>query len=124
MTKKAKEGKLLARKITAKGIREQTFTGAMREIEERDGKPYELSIEAQFRTWYDRVKKPDSNIAFEISMRNSYYSGAAEMGFIMTTLAAEGTPKAGEIVDSLFNEIKSYFESAVFEGTNLDTKLK
>jgi hypothetical protein len=95
----------------------KNFLEAFKQVEEQDGKPYAISIEEQFKTWYKRLGPqglaPADDILFETSMRNSYYSGAAEMGFILTALAEEGRPGSGQVVDDLFVEIKTYFESAI-----------
>lgn len=95
----------------------KNFLEAFKQVEEQDGHPYVISIEEQFKNWYKKVKPenvaPADSILFETSARNAYYSGAAEMGFILTALAEEGRPGSGKVVDALFEEIKIYFESAI-----------
>jgi len=102
----------------------RNFLEAFKQVEEQDGHPYLISIEEQFKNWYKRVKPgnipPAESILAETSARNAYYSGAAEMGFILTALAEEGRLGSGKVVDALFEEIKVYFESAI-EG-NIQVK--
>jgi hypothetical protein len=73
-----------------------------------------ITIEKEFNTWWERVKPPEYEESFKSAVKNAYYAGAGNMGFIMTQLS-KGEPKviSGAIVDKLFEEIQDYFMDLV-----------
>jgi hypothetical protein len=78
----------------------------------------DIAIEDEFNTWWERVKPPEYESSFKSAVKNAYYAGAGNMGYIMTQLSKQTAKKkidGGSIVDRLFVEIHEYFADLVTE---------
>lgn len=76
----------------------------------------DITIEDEFNTWWERVKPPEYEESFKSAVKNAYYAGAGNMGYIMTQLSKATAKKkidGGSIVDRLFVEIHEYFADLV-----------
>ena len=84
-----------------------------KQIEELIKIKEDINIEEEWETWWSRVKPDEYEESFKSAVKNAYYSGAGNMGFIMSQLAKQKETNGGAIVDSLFNEINDYFTNLV-----------